>query len=198
MPSVFFPMLILCGTFWGCSHAEDPSPFERTSKERAPALPEASGAESSSQQMQARDREAEAVVSSRPLHRPVVLAERLRKVHEEADAARSQKEKSLSAERLLSLYEATGAESSPHFLSVRQDLAARAAQLLLEESPSRAKESAERGLSLSNAPSVVRANLLLALADAEEALRNPSKAKRALVEALVINEELFQSEMEAP
>jgi hypothetical protein len=126
------------------------------------------------------------------------LAEQLRKAHEEADAAHSNAAKLASAEQLLALDKTLGENDSPHLIALRQDLAARAAELLLQQTPARARESALRGLSLSSAPSVLRANLLLALADAEEALKNEDQTRKALVEALSINEKLFESEMQTP
>lgn len=126
------------------------------------------------------------------------LGRRLRKIHEAADAATTAEERAAAGADLLSLYESLGAENSPHLISVRQDLAARAAQLLLETSPARSRKAAEQALEISAAPSVLRANLFLALADAEEALGNTEKAKKALVLALSINEELFESEMNTP
>lgn len=128
----------------------------------------------------------------------VPLEKRLRKLHEDADAATSPEERAAAGERLLSLYEALSAENSPHLISIRQDLAARAAQLLLATSPSRSRKSAQDGLELSTAPSVLRANLFLALADADETLGNKENAQKSLVEALAINEKLFETEIEAP
>lgn len=126
------------------------------------------------------------------------LGQRLRKLHEEADKAASLEEKSAAADNLLSLYDSVSHDNSPHVVSVRQDLAARASQLLLDKSPARSKQLAKSGLELSQAPSVLRANLFLVLADAEEALGNKDQAKKALVEALTINEKLFESELKTP
>lgn len=126
------------------------------------------------------------------------LGQRLRKLHETADAATTAEERAAAGADLLALYESLSAENSPHLISVRQDLAARAAQLLLATSPARSRDAAKAGLRLSSAPSVLRANLFLALADAEEALENPEEAKNALVFALSINEELFESEINTP
>lgn len=178
---VYCLVLALCAA--ACSRAED-----STSRQQVVLKQEADPP----------DRNVDPLPPPPSTHGSPSLAEQLREVHEGADSARSAREKTLSAERLLSLYEATGTEDSPHLLAVRQDLAARAAQLLMEEAPDRAKESAQLGLNLSQTPSVLRANLFLALADAEEALGNRAQAKRALLEALVINEELFRSEMETP
>lgn len=181
-PGALSLVLALSVTAWGCSRAEN-----AVQKEQAAAGERA-----------LRSEQGPARQARRPKEVSPPLAEQLRKVHAEADAARSKKEKARSSQRLLSLFDATEGESSPHLTSVRQDLAARAAELLLDESPEQAKQSAERGLFLSNTPTVLRANLLLVLADAEEALGNQDKAKRALVEALLINEELFKSEIETP
>lgn len=185
-PNVVPRVLALCIALSGCSRfeesageaASDTAPSER--QEDATPHPEQSD-------------------GTPPQESPEdVLGQKLRKVHEEADAARSLEEKLASAQSLLSLYEAISSGNSPHLISVRQDLLARAAHFQLESSPAHAKESAERGLLLSRAPSVLRANLFLALADAEEALGSQERAKKALMEALAINEQLFESEMETP
>jgi len=136
-----------------------------------------------------------------PLPAPPVdpeLPKRLRALHEAADQATSKEERLHAADELLMMFEDTRRGDSYHLVSVRQDLAARASHLLLDSSPERAKAAAESGLLLSLAPSVLRANLFIALADAEEALGDPVATKKALLHALAINEALFESEMESP
>jgi hypothetical protein len=132
------------------------------------------------------------------------LTAQLKEAHQIADSAASGEEKQRAAERLAALFDAvasleeTPAGTSPHVVAVRQDLAARASQLWLEHAPKDAKRLAERGLALSETPSVLRANLYIALADAEEALGRPSEARSALVSALSINAQLFEAELEHP
>lgn len=179
-------VLALCVALMGCSRvdksarkaASDPVPPEL--REEATPDSEQSG-------------------SAPPQNSPAAaLSQKLREVHEAADSARSREQKLAAARNLLSLYESISSEGSPHLISVQQDLLARAAHFQLESSPARAKELVERGLLLSSTPSILRANLFLALADAEEALGNQERAKKALMEALAINENLFESEMETP
>lgn len=126
------------------------------------------------------------------------LPEQLRALHEAADHADSSEERRHAADELLEMFRRTETETSPHLISVRQDLAARAASLLIESSPERAKAAAESGLRISDSPSVLRANLFIALADAEEALGRETEARKALLRALTINEELFESELKSP
>lgn len=123
---------------------------------------------------------------------------KLKQVHQFADTATSREEKQEAARRLTAAFEEAAHTTSPHVVAVRQDLAARASQLQLEEAPLEAKRLAEMGLALSDAPSVLRANLFIALADAEEALAKPSEARSALVSALAINQQLFEAELMHP
>lgn len=126
------------------------------------------------------------------------LSTRVKHVHQVADKASTTSEKQAAAELLTDLFEETATPPSPHVTAIRQDLAARASQLRLEEAPLEAKRLAEQGLSLSDTPSVLLANLFIALADAEEALKNSSQARSALVSALTINEQLFEAELQHP
>ena len=126
------------------------------------------------------------------------LTTRLKRVHQVADQASTTSEKQAAAELLTDLFEETTATPSPHVTAIRQDLAARASQLRLEEAPLEAKRLAEEGLALTNTKSVLLANLFIALADAEEALKNPPEARSALVSALTINEQLFDAELQHP
>src|SRR5690606_5578050 len=126
------------------------------------------------------------------------LTTRLKRAHQIADQASTTSEKQAAAELLTDLFEETAATPSPHVTAVRQDLAARASQLRLEEAPLEAKRLAEQGLALTENPSVLLANLFIALADAEEALRNQAQARSALVSALTINEQLFEAELQHP
>ena len=81
---------------------------------------------------------------------------------------------------------------------VLQDLASRAARLTL--ALGRAEDSrdwAERGLALEGQP-LFRANLLVTLADAEQKLGHADIAREHLVEALGINRDLLDQELEEP
>jgi len=84
-------------------------------------------------------------------------------------------------------------------LPLRQDLADRAARLeLAQGNPQAALTWTARGLALSTAPGVFRANLLLTSADAHEAMNQPDAARAALLQALEVNQQLLDRELENP
>ncbi len=125
----------------------------------------------------------------------------LRLAHEEADDARTPAERAEALASIGRLFEARlpGGVDDPATRALRQDLASRAARLALELGRSaEALDWATRGLGLSSAPTVLRANLLLVRADALEATGQREAARAALVEALAINQQLLDQELENP
>lgn len=94
---------------------------------------------------------------------------------------------------------APGQMAHAEVVSLSQDLASRAARIELAlGSGAAALAWAERGLALSPAPSVLRANLLLDAADAHGLSGRPALGKPFLLEALRINQRLLDEELETP
>ncbi len=178
---VLVSMLALGPTATSCA-PDEPETEEPTALPPAPAVPRAALEPS----------------SSSPTVGEMELPSRLRSVHEAADRADSEEERLHMADELLVLFRRIESDRSPHLVSVRQDLAARAANLLVASAPKRAKVAAEEGLALSHQPSILRANLFISLADAEEALGNDAAARSALLRAITINETLLESELKTP
>lgn len=89
--------------------------------------------------------------------------------------------------------------AAEHWAEVRQDIAGRLSRLALERGElERARSWAERGLGFHEGPSVFRANLFVARANAERALGDADAASASLLEALKVNERLLEQELENP
>jgi tetratricopeptide (TPR) repeat protein len=118
--------------------------------------------------------------------------------HRAADEAKerpAEEEAARLLEQALTLPVAPGETS----LILRQDLSVRAATLRLRGGDlKQAEVLVQQGLALSDAPSAARAQLLMTLADVEEAKGQLDEAKQALLGALAINQELFEKELEEP
>ncbi len=137
---------------------------------------------------------------------------RLRTVHTQADAAaasgpskRDARKKGAASQTAIgaiaNLYAAPPPPqlSADELLPLRRDLADRAARLeLAQGNPRAALTWTSRGLSLSDAPGVFRANLLLTAADAHQALGQGDDARAALLQALQVNQQLLDRELENP
>ena len=126
-------------------------------------------------------------------------AQEVRKVHESADHAETHEALVNHARRMeqLAFYEARPPQREA--IQLAQDLAARSALLYLRASqPDEARRVVLRGLRRSDEPSASRTQLFMTLADAEEALGHGSSARKALLEALAINQQLFKKELETP
>jgi hypothetical protein len=128
----------------------------------------------------------------------------LRAVHAQLDAAKgasAQREALRAVERLFesAAPQGTGVTSAPELLPLRQDLASRAAQveLALGQAAS-AGRWAQRGLALSTAPSLFRANLLLDAAEARRLEGDDAGARAALLDAMQVNQHLLEEELENP
>lgn len=118
--------------------------------------------------------------------------------HRAADEA---KDRAAEAGAVRLLEQALALPSTPGeaALILRQDLSVRAATLRLRGGDLKQAEVLVRqGLALSDAPSAARAQLLMTLADVEEAKGQVDEAKQALLGALAINQELFETELEEP
>lgn len=130
---------------------------------------------------------------------PPVWLEGVKKAHSDADAARSPSEQKTAVEELATSFSAVPSDGDPKTLALRQDLAARAAGLSLSLGDARgARDWAVRGLALSDGRTVLRAQLLLMRADAERALGDTAASGDLLVEALGINQDLLERELETP
>lgn len=113
--------------------------------------------------------------------------------HSRADGAQSAGERSEASVRLIEAYRTVPEAGGPLVAWVRQDLCARIGQGFLEErQPAQALEWARRGLSLSDATNVARADLLRLSGEALEALGDEEAAAAALHEALKVNQELME------
>lgn len=137
----------------------------------------------------------------------------VRKVHTLVDRAETESEKDAALAEMTRTFEAAtdisrkldagadvGVESAhAEVLSLSQDLASRAARMELDRKHGPAALTwAERGLAVSHAPTVLRANLLLDAADAHKLANEPDAARGLLVEALRINQTLLDKELETP
>jgi tetratricopeptide (TPR) repeat protein len=177
-------VLMTLGTCLGaCSRSEEPES-------------EASLVESETEQVVAPEEAAEPPVNKRSSEREFKQA--LIVAHRAADEAKNRVAEEKAArllEQALTLPPAPGEAS----LILRQDLSVRAATLRLRGGELKQAEVLVRqGLALSEAPSAARAQLFITLADVEEAKGQADDAKQALLNALAINQELFEKELEEP
>jgi hypothetical protein len=128
----------------------------------------------------------------------------LRSVHVKLDAAKSASEQRSALQAVERLFEsppqlgAVGG-TAPELLPLRQDLASRAARVELALGDAmNAGRWAERGLTLTSAPSLFRANLLLDSAEVSRRKGDHAGARAALLEAMQINQHLLEEELESP
>lgn len=122
---------------------------------------------------------------------------KLELLHERIDHADTAEERRETLQALTEAFEGLPGEGK--FVLAKQDLAYRAARLALEsEEAALAKRWAERGLELSREVDVGRANLLLALADAERALGNDEREREVLMQALTVNQKILKEELRDP
>lgn len=125
----------------------------------------------------------------------------LEEAHRAADAAKDPTSRGVAVARLAELYERenTLPRDLPEIVELRQDLAVRAARLELAASDASAALAwVERGLALSEEPSVLAATLWMVAADAHETRGDFGEARRALHQALAINQQLLHRELEEP
>jgi hypothetical protein len=137
----------------------------------------------------------------------------VRRVHRMVDYAETEADRAASLTELSRVFEASAeisrklgsgsdvgvGSARAEVTSLSQDLASRAARIELARHHGPAALAwAQRGLALSEAPTVMRANLLLDAADAHKLQNEPDKARGLLVEALRINQTLLHKELETP
>jgi len=125
--------------------------------------------------------------------------EAVRQAHAGVDGAQSSDDKNDALRRIAVVLDEATPLPEASAAPVKQDLASRAARLALELG--RADEArgwAERGLALGNGMPFFRANLLVELADAERMLGKNEAAREHLVQALGINQDLLDRELEEP
>ncbi len=128
----------------------------------------------------------------------------LRSVHGRLDGATHASERHAVLQDVERLFESAPRErpevtAASEVLSLRQDLASRAARIELDLGDAvLAARWAQRGLALSQAPSLFRANLLLDAAEARRRLGDDAGARTALLEAMQINQNLLEEELENP
>lgn len=129
--------------------------------------------------------------STREFKQRVILA------HEAADQADSPKERLKAAQLIEDAFEQEA--TSPTGMILRQELAARGASIWVELGrEDAALDLIQRGQRLGSQPTASRAQLFIARADLAEHLGHESEAREALMEALRINQQLFEEEMEEP
>jgi hypothetical protein len=122
-------------------------------------------------------------------------AAEVRAAHQTADAAESPAQKAAAKDALESAFQ-RGDEPGAA-AAIRQDLADRAARLELELGhAAEALRWTQRGLAIDDAPSVLRANLLITEAEALAAQGQRAEARQALFAALEINQALLQVELD--
>lgn len=125
----------------------------------------------------------------------------LEEAHRAADEAKDPTSRGAAVARLAELYERgdTLPRNLSEIVQLRQDLAVRAARLELASSDEAAALAwVERGLALSEEPSVLAATLWMVAADVHEARGDLGEARRALRRALAINQQLLDRELEEP
>jgi hypothetical protein len=123
----------------------------------------------------------------------------LRKLHADVDAAESPAQMRAVEARLESAFEAEWPLQPSEAAPLRQDLAERAARLALaQDRVEEARKWAQKGLDVADGQPFLRANLLVALADAERQANALDSARGHLLEALAINQELLDRELEHP
>lgn len=125
----------------------------------------------------------------------------LQVAHRAADDARDPTSRKAALELLTDLYQRgdTLPRAVEEIVQLRQDIAVRAARLALASSDEMAALAwVERGLDLSGEPSVLAATLWMVAADAHEARGDLADARRALQQALAINQQLLDRELEDP
>jgi hypothetical protein len=121
----------------------------------------------------------------------------LRAAHALADHATEPKSRLLALAALSRAYSRAPREAAA--LSLRQDLTARLANLSrVSGEPREALSWARRGLDEGGAASAMKAQLWIELGEAEVALEHNAAAKKALVEAMKVNEELMLTELGKP
>jgi len=126
---------------------------------------------------------------------------RVGEAHRQLDRARDSSEVEAAKRRLEQIVDETppDALATEHWAEVRQDIAGRLSKLALDRGdPRGARSWADRGLDFRREPSVFRANLFIARANAERALGNADAASASLFEALKVNQQLLEVELENP
>ncbi len=120
-------------------------------------------------------------------------------VEAESDTQQGIQNRLKAADQLRQVFLARGVGHSGEVIPVKQDLAARAGRLYFEAGDLKnAALVLNQGLSLSRAPSALRAQLLITLADVEESQGDPARARAALMEALQVNNALLSQELMTP
>ncbi len=115
------------------------------------------------------------------------------------DTKQGIQERLKAAVRLHQVFLARGVGDAEEVVPVKQDLAARAGRLYFEAGDFKnATLVLNQGLGLSRAPSALRAQLLITLADVEESQGDTERARAALLEALQVNKALFSEELMTP
>lgn len=124
-------------------------------------------------------------------------AQLVRDTHGQADRAKSDEQRRLAIQGFRKALETAPQPVNARLQWVIQDLHFRLAQALMDTSQlSEAELAIARGLAVSTEPTVARANLLALQGKVYEAQGKPEQAARALHDALLINEVLFERALE--
>lgn len=127
------------------------------------------------------------------------MAQLAAEAHASADRAGTSEKQLSAARELEKVFLHSSQEASPQAIVVRQDLAARAAQLYLTaDQPNEAERIAKAGIHTSSEPSIPLASLLVARADAEEMQGKKEQMRASLVEAMKVNQKLMEKELLTP
>ncbi len=120
------------------------------------------------------------------------------RAHDRADAATTDSEK-LHVAKLIANLAQSPLPGHTDSIVLAQELAARGSRLYVElQQLDLAAQLISAGLELSKVPSVARAQLMIARADTERARGNEEGERTALLEAISINQQLFETELESP
>ncbi len=137
--------------------------------------------------------------TSVPSEGEISLAQLAAEAHASADRAGTSEKQLSAARELEKVFLHSSQEASPQAIVVRQDLAARAAQLYLTaDQPNEAERIAKAGIHTSSEPSIPLASLLVARADAEEMQGKKEQMRASLVEAMKVNQKLMEKELLTP
>lgn len=215
-------MVVLLAVWCGCSRSEEPAPSRggvtlnrSPPSDPLPRADDAPGSPGHARSSQARDsrppgkrelsrpaaqREASVGQAGEDAPEPPWLSQ-LGAAHEAADLAETPATRREAVETVGRAFRepSPAGVSQAEALDIRQDLAARAAQLELSLGDAEsALDWTRRGLALSQSASVFRANLLMIQADVLTTQERPDLARKALLEALEVNTALLEQELENP
>jgi hypothetical protein len=119
--------------------------------------------------------------------------------HSAGDKASSNSARLDAAQSMEKLAFAADRPQKPAATLLAQELVARASRLYLAAGQAtRALPLVQRGLDLSAEPTVARAELLMILADCQNAVGNTELERAALLQALSVHELLFKKELNGP